>query len=286
MKATKDRQRKREMKINLASKESYRPLAPRRCMRALGRVSLGVVISGLMAGFTSIPAVDAGAATSITSNKPYAQAQLLKLPNLPRGWTRSGSVWAGTSASDDSSSMLTMTQFPGLSTCLGSPPALSVVAAEASSPEFDSKDGNTSILDVADVYTSPDQAKSDFPPLNDPKFAGCFLQVQGPTIESIEKNEWPSGATFGTPMASVSHQPKFGDQSGFVEVEVPVNLPGEQGGTDDFFVTLVIRQGRSTAELLMDQGDTPPSAALTYSLAQAVTAKMKARPPGNVTIAA
>ena len=36
----------------------------------------------------------------------------------------------------------------------------------------------------------------------------------------------------------------------------------------------------------MDQGDTPPSAALTESLAKAITAKMKARPSGNATIAA
>lgn len=274
------------MKINPASKEGHRPLARRRCVHPLARVSLGVVISGLMAGLTSIPPVNAGAASSITSNKAYAQAQLLQLSYLPRGWTESDNVWVGTSADDNSSSMLTMTQFPGLSTCLGAPPSLSVVAAEASSPEFDSKDGNTSIFDVADVYTSTDQAKSDFPPLNDSKFANCFLQVQGPSIENVEKDEWPSGATFGTPMASVSHQPRYGDQSGLVEIEVPVNLPGEQGSTDDFFVALVIRQGRSTAELIMDQGDTPPSAALTESLAKAITAKMKARPSGNATIAA
>jgi hypothetical protein len=272
--------------INPASKEGHRPFARRRCVHPLARVLFGPVISGLLAGFIFIPAVNATAASSITSNRPYAQSQLLKLSNLPRGWTDSDKVWVGTSADDNSSSMLTMTQFPGLSTCMGAPPALSVVAAEASSPEFDSKDGNTSIFDVADVYTSTDQAKSDFPPLNDPKFANCFLQVQGPSIENLEKNEWPSGATFGTPMASVSHQPRYGDQSGLVEVEVPVNLPGGQGSTDDFFVAVIIRQGRSTAELIMDQGDTPPSAALTESLAKAVTSKMKAPPPGNAAIAA
>jgi hypothetical protein len=70
-----------------------------------------------------------------------------------------------------------------------------------------------------------------------------------------------------------------------VEVEVPVHLPAGQGSTNDFFVVLVVRQGRSTAELFIDQGDTTPSAALTESLAKAVTAKMKTRPPANTIIA-
>jgi hypothetical protein len=258
----------------------------RRFAHPLARVSIGVMIGGLVVGLTSIPAVNAGATSSILSNKPYAEAQLLKLPNLPPSWTKSDGTWVGTSADDNSSSMLTMTQYPDLSTCLGEPPALSVVAAEASSPIFNSKDENTSVLDVSDVYTSTNQAKSDFPPLNNPKFANCFVQVEGPGIVDLEKSAWPTGATFGTPIASVSHQARFGNQSGLVDVEVPVNFPGGEGNTDDFFVILVIRQGRSTAELQIDQGYTTPSAALTESLAKLVTTKMKARPPVNKVIAA
>jgi len=268
---------------NAAAKERH---ARRELGQHLARAARALVIGGLMVGLASLSAVSAGAASTIKSNKPYAQAQLLKLSNLPPGWTKTDKVSIGTSADNNSMSMLTMTQLPDLSTCLGKPPPLSVVAAEASSPEFDSKDQNTSIIDVADVYTSTDEAKSDFPPLNNPKFANCFLQVQGSTITDVEKSYWPSGATFGTATASVSHQQKYGDQSGFVDVQVPVNLPAGQGSTNDFFDVLVIRQGRSTAELLIDQGDTPPSAALTESLAKAVTARMKARPPGNTFIAA
>ena len=250
--------------------------------RTLARVSLGLAISGLIAG---LPSISAGAST-IQSNKPYAKAQLLKLSDLPQGYTKSGDLWVGTSDGNDSGSMFTMTQLPDFSTCLGKPPALSVVAAEANSPDFISKDGNTDVFDVADVYTSANEAKSDFPALSDPKFADCFVQVQGPVIVNTEKDSWPSGATFGTPVASVSHQPKYGDQSGLVEVQVPVTLPGEQGTSNDFFVALVIRQGRSVAELIIDQGDTTPSAALTHSLAQKIVAKMKAKPPGNTIVAA
>jgi hypothetical protein len=259
--------------------------ARRRLVHLLARVSFGLVLSGVMAGLTSIPATGAGAATTIKSNKPYAQAQLLKLSDLPSSWTKTDKVWVGTSADDDSSSLLTMTQFPEFSTCLGAPPALSVIAAEASSPYFNSKDQNTSVLDVADVYTSTDEAKSDFPPLKSPKFASCFAQLEGPFVTDMEKSVWPSGSTFGAPIASVSQQLRYGDQSGLVDVQVPVNLPQGQGSTTDYFVVLVIRQGRSTAELLIDQGDSTPSAALTESLAKNVTARMKARPPGNTIVA-
>ena len=254
----------------------------RRFVRSLASVSLGLAISVLIAGFTSI---SAGAST-IKSNEPYAKAQLLKLSDLPQGYTKSGNPWAGTSGSSDSVSMFTMTQIPDFSTCMSKPPALSVVAAEANSPDFLAKDGNTDVFDVADVYTSTNEAKSDFPPFSDPKFANCFLQIQGPGIVSTDKGSWPSGSTFGTPVASISHQPKYGDQSGLVEVQVPVTLPSGQGTSNDFLVALVIRQGRSVAELLIDHGNTTASAALTQSLAKIIVAKMKAKPPGNTIVAA
>jgi hypothetical protein len=249
-------------------------------------VSLGLVVFGLVAGVTAaVPESSAGAST-IKSNKPYAKAQLLKLSDLPNGWTKNGSVWVGTSADNDSSSMFTMTQYPDYSTCLGKPPALSIVAAEASSPDFNSEDGNIDVFDVADVYTSAEEAKSDFPPFDSPKFAKCFLQEQSSYITQGEQSQWPTGATFGTPTASVSHQAKYGDQSGLLEIQVPVTLPAGQGTSNDFLVALVIRHDRSVAELLIDQGKTLPSAALTGSLAKKLIARMKAPPPHNTIITA
>jgi hypothetical protein len=222
----------------------------------------------------------------VKSNEAYARAQLVKLSDLPNGYTTSGSTWVGPSDDSNSSSSFTMTQFPDIATCLGEPPALSIVAGEASSTDFISKDNSTDVFDVADVYKTVSDAKGDFPPLTNPKFANCFVKVEGSFIVSTDQAGWPSGTTFGTPVGSVSHQPKYGDQSGLVEVEVPVTLPQGQGTTDDFFVALVIREGRSVAELTVDQGVTPPSASLITSLAKKVTARMKAKPPGNTIVAA
>ena len=244
-------------------------------------------MSGLVAGATStILPGSAGAASSIRSNKPYAEAQLLKLSDLPHGWTKSGEPWVGTSGDDNSGSMFTMTQIPDFSTCLDQPLSLSVVAAEAGSPDFYPKNGPTDVWDVADVYTTASEAKSDFPPFHNPNLAKCFLQSQRSFITSNDKSNWPPGSTLGTPIASVAHFQRYGDQSGLLEVQVPVTLPKGKGATDDFLVALVIRQGRSVAELFIDQGGTSPSAALTESLAKALVAGMKAPPPGNTIIAA
>ncbi len=243
---------------------------------SLASFSLGLAITGLIAGLTLVPA----GASTIQSNESYARAQLLKLSDVPQGYTKSGDTWVGASDDNNSSSMFTMTQFPDIATCLGEPPALSVVAAEANSPDFFSKDGNTDVFDVADVYTSVNDAKSDFPPLANPKFAKCFVQVEGPAIVSTDQSNWPSGSKLGAPVGSVSRQPKYGDQSGLVEIQMPVTLPQGEGTSNDFFVALVIREGRSVAELMIDQGDTTPSAALMNSLAQKVTARMKAKPTG------
>jgi hypothetical protein len=248
----------------------------------LAGISVGLAITGLTAGLAVVPAD----ASTIKSDESYAGAQLLKLSDVPHGYTKSGTTWTGTSGSGNSSGMFTMTQIPDIATCLGEPPPLSVVAAEASSPDFISKGGNTDVFDVADVYTSVNQAKSDFPPLSNPRFAHCFLQSEGSFIVNVDKSSWPTGTTFGTPVGSVAHGPKFGDQSGLVEVQVPVTLPQGQGTSYDFYVALIIREGRSVAELIIDQGDTTPSAALTQSLAQKLTTNMKAKPPGNSVIAA
>ena len=239
-------------------------------------LAVGALVAGCIAAFVGPVAV--GAAITMKANQHYASAQLVKLSDLPAGWSKDGPPWVGTSDSDNSGSMLTMTQFPDLSSCLGMSPPLSVTAAEADSPSFNSKDQSTNVFDVADVYASTSDAKSDFPPMRNSKFATCFAKVQRQAILSAEQSEWPSGATFGDLSASVVRMPKYADQSLLIEVEVPVNIP-DQGSTDDFFDILALRQGRSAAELFIDGAGVPPSASLTTHLARVVAARMKAPPP-------
>jgi hypothetical protein len=255
-----------------------------RATRCPTTIALQLLTIALVTGVTLTATADAEAATGLKSDRAYARAQLLKLSNMPHGWQQSGQVWQGTSAEKNSSSMLTVTQIPPLSTCLGVAPPLTVTASEANSQTFNSKDQSTNVFDVADVYSNAADAASDFPATSNPRFSACVIQVQGSGILSIEQSEWPSSVTFGTPTAAVVKSTKYGNQSALLEVQVPVNnLPDGGGSTTDFFTVLVIRQGRSTAELFIDQTDTPPSASLTNALAKAVVAKMKAPapPPSN-----
>jgi hypothetical protein len=241
-----------------------------------------------MTTFVSIGAGNAdAAATTMKANEAYAMAQLLKLSNFPHGWQGAGQVWQGPSDGSNASSMLTVTQFPQLSTCLGESPSLSSTAGEADSLNFNSSDQSTNVFDVADVYGSTADAKSNFPPFQNRKLANCFIQTEGSAITGIEQSEWDPGVTFGTLTASVVKIPKYGNQSGMLMVQVPVNnIPASDGGGNavDFFTVVVIRRGRSTTELFIDQVGDLPSAALTRSLAKTITAKMKAPPPGNTTL--
>ena len=72
------------------------------------------------------------------------------------------------------------------------------MAAEASSPYFNSKGGNASVLDLADMYARRDEAKSDFLAFNSPKFTKGFVLVEGPFTTNAETSVWPSGATLRT----------------------------------------------------------------------------------------
>ena len=246
---------------------------------------LGCVLAAVLAGLT--PAIASASRTTSTSatghrdthpEQAHARAELLKKVNFPSGWTGSGSVWIGTSDSQNSDSLLTISQYPQLTDCLGIAAPLSVVATEASSPYFVSKDLSTDVVDTADVYQSVAQAEIDFPPFNNPKFADCFAQVAGggPISDDV-KSDYDSGTIIGTPTAKLVAIPKYGSQSGMIEVQFPLTFTDGSHG-DEFFNVLLIRQGRSTTELDLDSSGTPAGATLTASLAAAVVAKMKAIP--------
>ena len=121
---------------------------------------------------------------------------------------------------------------------------------------------------------------SDFPPLSDPKFAHCVAQVQGPAIVSTDKDDWPSGSTLGIlglRLAAAKVRGSVGAGRG----PNAGDPPGRGGNQQRLLRGSSIRQGRSVAELIIDQGATTPSATLTHSLAKKVVANMKAKAPGN-----
>jgi hypothetical protein len=211
----------------------------------------------------------------LTPDQRLARAQLLTKAEFPPGWTASGDGTVGTSSDQNKSSLFTTTQFPDLTTCLGLPTGLSVRAAEASSPWFTSPDRYSAVLETADIYASPTAAKADFPPLRNPSLPGCTAQIQASTIVAVLRSTYPPGATFGKLTASPGSFPSYGDESGMVVVEVPVKL------SDDTRLSVVIsfvliREGRLAAQLVLGNEDTPFDSALAQTLAERVSARMKA----------
>ncbi len=239
-------------------------------VRAYGAGSLA--LAALMTGGILTTSANA-AATNLKANQATARAQLLTLSNLPSGWKKVGSVTVGTTADANSAQNVA-----ALASCLGLTPPPTDVAAQATSPLFTSKNDNTQVINAANVYKSTANAKTHFPPFKNSKFASCFVQVDGSQLLDIEKSFWPSGTTFGTLSGSSARAPKYGDQSGMILVTIPVTVSGGSQ-TNDYVNIMEIRQGRSTANLFVDQVSTPPSSAFTKSLAKTVTAKMKANPP-------
>jgi hypothetical protein len=77
-----------------------RTLPHRGCAHPGGKAPLGLFVSGGIFGLADTRVVNAGAANSINSDKPYAQAQPLKRPDLSSGWSQLGKVWVGTSAGE------------------------------------------------------------------------------------------------------------------------------------------------------------------------------------------
>jgi hypothetical protein len=251
--------------------------------RVAGRtIAIAVTLTAMILGF----APEAYAALSPTSGKGsssanhdarYAKAELVTLANLPNDWSQLGTVQVGTSDGTNSSSLLTTTQIPALTACMGLAAPLTVVAKEASSPTFTDKGQTMTVYNVADVYLSAAQAKVDFPPFGNVKFVSCFAEVQGGPIANFVQSEYDPGTVVGTPTSQLVSFPKFGNQSVMVELQFPLTQPDGTHDTE-YYNVLLIRQGRSTAELDFDTTGTPVGVGLTTSLAKMVTMKMKETP--------
>jgi hypothetical protein len=222
------------------------------------------------------------AVQNIEADQLLARAQLLSLVNFPAGWQASGTITLGSSTDKSTSKAFAETQSPELATCLGVNAQLSVVAAEAASPDFAS--GTESYIASADdsafVYATAADAMADFPPFGNPKLADCVIKGHEQEIAAEISGLMPSEVTVGTPVASIGTFSRYGDQSGMIEIGVPLTAP--DGSTATMSISFVIiRQGRSIAQLILVGLPMPFSAALARSLAQSVTAKMAATPSSH-----
>jgi hypothetical protein len=180
-------------------------------------LTLALVLSlGLSLG---LAAGDAGASKSSTSAAlAHAKKQLLKLSDMPKGWTSSKSEDVGGS-------------FPGqneLATCIGVPPStIKLNPPSTNSPEFSNKDQTETVDDSIDVFTSTKVAKSQYDAMTNPKTPACFAQILNGIDKQQLTSSFGSGATVGTITVTRPSSPRKTSalELGFTVVSQGVSVP-------------------------------------------------------------
>jgi len=180
--------------------------------RAVRWTGVGVfavaLIGGLIGGLTrgSLPDAASGAQDGIAttasdttasahswedSSKTAAlgTAALLRLSDLPPGWT------AGTSAAAPTR----VTPWPSkLAACLGMSTRLAAVApVKVNSPDFTSADQLDAVEDSVSVYASAAQAHAEYAALAGGRTTGCMHSVLSPVLQKNMQKDAGSTTTIG-----------------------------------------------------------------------------------------
>jgi hypothetical protein len=138
------------------------------------------------------------ASSKSTTTKPAAvsaktaargTAVLLRLSDLPTGWTAGGSAAAPTRATPWS---------PQLASCVGiSKKVADVAPTKVQSPDFSSADKIDAVEDSVSVYPSAAAAQADFAAMANTKTTGCMNRVASPALQKSMQQEAGSTTTVG-----------------------------------------------------------------------------------------
>jgi hypothetical protein len=141
------------------------------------------------AATTSHPATTS--ATSAVSSKPAAlgTAALLRLSDLPSGWTSGSSAASPTRVTPWSSK---------LAKCVGVPAQVAKEApTKVNSPDFTSADQVDAVEDSVSVYPSATQAQAEYAALANSKTTGCMNSVASLALQKNMQKEAGSTTTVG-----------------------------------------------------------------------------------------
>ncbi len=183
----------------------------RRSHGAIGMVVASTLILGVFAG-------TAGAAKS-SSSAQNAQAKkgLLKLSDLPKGWTSSGSVSYGDGPT-----------LPGavqLAHCLGVP--TSFVTANpptANSPAFNSKNGLELVSDSVSVYPSAHAAKESHNVLVSAKAPACLTADFNGPAKSLVQKAFGEGGTVGNLLVTRTQSANYAAHTANYTMFFPITI--------------------------------------------------------------
>lgn len=231
-----------------------------------GRVRLvlsSVVLSvlGLALGACGSSSPTSGPGTTVPSKAAdlaLARKSLVVLSDLPSGWTASGKITAGSGSNSG---------VPGakLAGCIGvSKAVLETNWPTENSPTFADPTGVDSVSDQVEAFPDATKAQADFSSFANPKTPSCLATVLGPAIRQQAQKGGGAGVTVGTITASRLSTPSIGDESGEMELQVPITAPN--GSTTLYLNLLVVTRGRLETTLTL----TSPGAVFDPTLAQQV----------------
>jgi hypothetical protein len=167
-------------------------------------------------GANTLVAMPAGAAK--TSLSAYHK-DLLKLSDMPKHWTSSGSISTETGG-----------QFPGgaqLASCIGVP--LSVIdnsTPTLESQQFSTKNDQYVVQDNVTVNKTTAGAKADYDSDANPKTPSCMSQDFNGTGKSSLDSEFGKGASVGTVQAQRLPASDFPKGTTNVEINFPLTISG------------------------------------------------------------
>jgi len=158
-----------------------------------------------------------GPAAASSSASAQAKKGLLKLSDMPAGWTAAKS-------SDDNGAIPGATQ---LAKCLGVPRKVIIgTPPSATSEQFTSKDDLEDASDNVTIYKSVSAARADFNSFATPKTPSCLTTVfNGPAKKQLT-GEFGSGATVGAVQVSRSPASAFGPGTANAVIFFPVTMKG------------------------------------------------------------
>jgi hypothetical protein len=155
---------------------------------AFGRLARGIAVAVASLGLAlSVGVGGSGAASS----KALAQAkmQLLKLSDLPQGWTAQKS--SGSSGGS----------FPGqarMAACLGVPTStIALNPPSVNSPEFDNKTVNETVTESIAVFSSATVAQREYAAVASPRTPGCDAKLLNGPLKRQLQASFAAGTTVG-----------------------------------------------------------------------------------------
>jgi hypothetical protein len=227
---------------------------------------LAVVALALSACSSSSGGASVGPKPSKAADLALARKGLIVAGDLPSGWTPTGAV---TSGGNSANSVPTSK----IAACLGvAKSEITNNEPTENSPSFNGPNG-ASIDDEVETFPSTAAAKVDFSTFSNPKTPGCVTTVLGPVLRQAAEKGGP-GTTVGTISATREPLASVGDNSGEIELHVPISVSGATATLSLDIDLVVITEGRLETTLSFDSQDAPLDPTLVQQTAAAAVRHM------------